>query len=94
MATLPTPQTSTKQLWYERSEGRFIGEISCTHGFGRAYDDACDEGMTLVNPDTGREARFVVDRTEVRDGEIVAWHLVLLPGQRVLQGLTITLFND
>ena len=94
MAILHPPQTSTRQLHYERADGRFIGEISSTHGFGRVYDDACDEGITLVNPETGREAVFVVDRTEARDGEIVAWHLVLVPGQRVLQGITLTLFND
>lgn len=88
----PNP-ISTRQLTFLATERRYVGEISSTHGFGRVYPDACDEGLTLVSATTGREVVFVVERTE-RDGEgdVRAWHLV--PVDSGVSDLTLVLFND
>lgn len=90
---LRPPTTPTSQLFWDAPDRQYVGDISSTHGFGQVYDDACDEGMTLVNMRTGREVVFVVDRTEVRDGDIVSWTLRPLRGV-CLAGCSVLLFND
>jgi hypothetical protein len=98
MAILKPQPVSTRQLTFLPAEGgdhgKFVAEISETHGFGRVYDDACDEGLTVVSATTGREVVYVVERTEVRDGELVAWYLE--PAELRLRGSlpSLTLFND
>ena len=60
---------------------------------GRVYDDACDEGLTLVSHKTGREVVFAMYLTHRdRDGDVTRWDLrAVTPGQR---GLRLTVFND
>lgn len=87
----PAP-VSTRQFHWERQTHEFVGEISSTHGLGRVYNDACDEGLTLVSEWTGREMVFAVDHTE-RDAEgDVRWWL-LKPVDRSIWA-TVRLFND
>jgi hypothetical protein len=91
MSILHPPMVSSAQLSFYN--GSYVGEISDTDGFGRVYDDACDEGLTLVSQRTGREVVFVVDRTEVRDGEVVSWRLI--PADpRLRREADMILFND
>jgi len=95
-----TPITE-RQFTFDPAGNRFVGEISSTHGFGRVYDDACDEGLTIVTLEGG-EIVFVVERTDRNpDGEITGWTLRAAgrPGPRFplpskLLDLTLTLFND
>lgn len=93
MATTLTPApVSTRQLHYDPAKRQYVGEISSTNGLGRVYDDACDEGLTLVSATTGREVVFVVDRT-VRDddGDVMFWELV--PASDSVR-VSVLLFND
>ncbi len=99
MTVLKPAPVNMNQLTWLPDERRFVGEISSTNGFGRVYDDACDEGLTLVNPRTGNEVVFAVHSTQYRDGEIIGWTLVSVMhyparGPRTVPVMTIHLFND
>lgn len=62
--------------------------------WGRLYADACDEGF-VVNWGGGKKTPFYLDREEIRDGEIVAWHFrTVLETQLGGVGWKIVLFND
>jgi hypothetical protein len=91
MATLRPAPVSTRQVLYDAQRRLFVADISDTHGFGRVYDDACDEGLTLVSHLTGKEVVFAV-WNEARDGEggVQYWLLRATDGS----GLTLKLFND
>jgi hypothetical protein len=88
----PRP-VSTRQFDWDSADRKFVGEISSTHGFGRVYADACDEGLTMVSARTGREVVVVID-TEVRDanGDVQFW--VLVPADSGAPKFTVQLFND
>jgi hypothetical protein len=101
----PAPVSSRQFSWHGPrrfgDEGEYVGEISSTNGFGRVYDDAADEGLTLVSARTGQEVVFVVDHTERdRDGDVLFW--LLRPAVRharpqnhaAIYRTTIRLYND
>lgn len=88
MSVLKPRPVSSKQFTWRGTYA--IGDISDTHGFGRVYDDAVDEGLTVVSERTGRQVTFVV--TEERrdaEGDIQLWEL-----RSVCRNFTMTLFND
>lgn len=91
-AALQPHPVSTRQFHWDGATRQYVGEISSTHGLGRVYADACDEGLTLVCAATGNAVVFVVDEVN-RDteGDILWWHLV--PTNDVVQA-TVLLFND
>ncbi len=90
--TLKPAPVSTRQLSWFADERRYVGEISSTNGFGRVYDDACDEGLTLVSARTGNEQVFVVADVDVdSEGDVRFW--TLKPVDRHLD-VSVTLFND
>ncbi len=74
-----------------------VGEIS-TLGVGvtfeRVWNDACDEGLTLVSHRTGKEVVYAIDRIEAdNEGDILYWDLI--PARLDEQFLpTLRLFND
>lgn len=91
MGMLKPKPVSTRQLMWDPSDRTYIGEISSTNGFGRVYDDACDEGLTLVG--NRREVVFVIVDEDVKDGEVRFW--TLKPASRKDEGIaTVILFND
>ena len=90
MSTLTPAPVSTRQFHYDPYTRHFVGFINDTHGLGRVYDDAADEGLTLVSSRTGAELVFVVtDETRDAVGDIRAWVLRSVDGR-----FTATLFND
>jgi hypothetical protein len=91
MAILKPAPVSSRQFDYSHVDG-YVAEISSTNGLGRVYDDACDEGLTLVSQRTGREVVFVVDEVERRDGDVLLWRLV--PAKPSESRVPMTLFND
>ncbi len=93
MTVLKPRPISTRQLSYDPATNEWVGEISSTRGFGQVYDDACDEGLTLVSAKTGREVVFVVSQTHIREGEITHWTLIPA-GEDAWGAGRITLFND
>lgn len=96
MILKPSP-ISTRRFFYQKDAGLLTAEISDFgpgFGFGQVYDDACDEGMTLVSHKTGREVVFAVEHIE-RDceGDLLYWDL--RPAERGAWGCgTVRIYND
>lgn len=96
----PAPVTSDRFMW-SKKDRRFYAEASdlgpgrsC---FGRVWDDACDEGLTMVSSrKAGEEVVMVVEHTEVdREGDVRWWDLKpakLEDRKRV--GWTVRVWND
>jgi hypothetical protein len=61
-------------------------------GFGRAFDDACDEGLTLIERNGLREIVCVVEE-EVRDRDNDVQYWVLKPWRYKGPPFTIEVFN-
>lgn len=99
MSTL-TPLTpapvSTECFTYDAATCTFTAEASSLplRGFGRVWDDSCDEGLTLVSHRTGDEVVFVLEHVEVDDGDIRWWELRSVTGTRTDGRWTVTIFND
>lgn len=96
MLLRPCP-CSTRSITFDREANLLVSEIS-TLGVGvtfeRVWDDACDEGLTLISHRTNREVVYAVDRIEAdREGDILYWDLI--PARLDEQFLpTLRLFND
>lgn len=96
------------QFTYNRETKTFVAEMSDLdqggrrEPFSRVYDDACDEGLTLISDRTGEEVVFVyVDREYMGQGEdreLAAYVLTPAPesirGKPHLSSLKIKIFND
>ena len=94
MTTLRPAPISSRQLHFDANTNEWVGEISSTNGFGRVWNDSCDEGLTLVSADSGRETVFYVNRTiRNTDGDIAFWILAPVAEPGALP-CTIRLFND
>lgn len=89
MTILKPAPVSIRQFSFSAALNSFTAEISSTHGLGRVYDDACDDGLTVVGT-TGQEVVFVVSDVH-RDAEndITHWDLRSVDGR-----YTMVLFND
>lgn len=95
---------STKRLSWNGKTKTFAAELSDLHdGFGmeRVYDDACDIGLTLHNPDTGKEVTFYLaheERSNDEDNELRWYEFAVIPEHvrknRNLDGVKVILFND
>lgn len=92
---LPLPRRSTKEFtWCSRSR-RFVAEISELHNAvlaSRVFNDACDEGFTLVSERTGEEMTMILE-SESRDneGELLYW---TFKPERETALFTVRVFND
>lgn len=90
----PNPVPATQFTWVP-AERLFVAEASEVGGFGRVWDDACDEGLTLISRHDASEVVFAIHH-EQRDGEgdILYWDLrpARLAGQAV--GFAVRIFND
>lgn len=71
--------------------------------FGRVYDDACDEGITLISERTGERIVFVVDSEDYsgsgEDREMAGWRLKPAPegvrgNRKHLADLRMLIIND
>jgi hypothetical protein len=75
MILKPAPM-STKQITWYPNQNLGVAWASETNGLGRVYDDACDEGLTLVSHRTGEEVVMVVQEDTCDDeGDILSWTL-------------------
>lgn len=91
----PAPVSTARFQWDGQ---RFSAEISDLPGFGRVYDDACDEGLTLVSARRpGEQIVFAVTHIERdREGDLLYWDLAPAFGQPTAWSCTFTVrvFND
>lgn len=89
MILKPNP-VSMRQFSYDDRTRTFTADMSDTRGLGRVYDDACDDGLTIVSPVSGAERVFVVQSVERdREGDVTRWLLASLEG-----GFRMILWND
>ena len=73
-------------MFFWSSESRLFSQdvSSLTRGpsenvFHRLYEDACDQGITLISDKTANEATYFVDSIDEVDGEIQGWNLLPTP---------------
>lgn len=100
MAKLNVVQISSKAFTHS-SVGKFLTtEISDLRirGFDRLYDDACDEGLVLVNEKTGNKTTWSLQQPIFCEDELSAWLLKptaeSLYKNPALAGYSMTIFND
>lgn len=90
----PIPMSYERFLFVAK-ENTLVAEISDFgkgFAFERVYDDACDEGLTVVGK-TGREVVYAVEEYMKRDGELIGWKL--LPAKRSERFLpSVAIYND
>lgn len=91
----PTP-VSSDRFTYSADGNLLVAEASDLgrHPFGQVYDDACDEGLTVISARTGREVVYAVSSVH-RDteGDLTHWDLrPVAPGDVGLP--TLRIFND
>ena len=89
----PAP-VSTSVVTFDREHNLMVAEMSSTNGFDRVYNDACDEGLTLVSHITGKEVVYaVVNVKKDTEGDLVYWDL--RPAFGFDAGLPVLrIFND
>ncbi len=90
----PSTAISTRML-SRTGTVEWVGEMSDLGGpLCRVFDDACDEGFTLVSERTGKAVTMVADG-EKRDGEgELMWIDFAAAGQDRKIGIAVRLFND
>jgi phage-related protein len=75
MTMLETPTFTIKQFSYHKDTKTLVAEASDFQHkhFGQAYDDACDEGLTI----RGKSflVRYAVDDHDMNGDEIAGWRL-------------------
>jgi len=76
---------NTNKFFWSPASGLFSQDVSSlTRGptenvFHRLYEDACDQGITLISDKTGQEAVYFVDSVDEEYGEIQGWNLLPTP---------------
>lgn len=90
------PKTFADHFSFDRPTNSFSGEISdfrdSVRPWGRLYNDACDEGITLVSRFTGVEVTFVlVEIKKDREGDLLSWEFKSIDGTKPF---TLSIIND
>jgi len=96
----PLPNLSTRDFTY--TDQTFVSEASTLGfkvgwpNFGRVYDDACDEGFTLISQRTGKECVMVIHEIVSDDDYSGGWKRIILrpakPSERKL--FRVVIYND
>jgi hypothetical protein len=98
--TIIAPRVSSKLFDWSAKDKQFTVEASTLgkNAIGQVYDDACDEGFTMVSARTGKTATFYLVSRERYQGEVTGWTLKptgeTLRKQPQLKGVTVRVFND
>lgn len=96
MGLLHPPRVSTDRFHYDAATGTFMADASDLSDLrlGRVYDDACDEGLTLVSATTGTELVYAVHQEHRdREGELLFTELRPAPGQ-TSHRFRMAIYND
>jgi hypothetical protein len=93
MILKPAPRPTTAFNW-DAANRMFSAEASDlgpSFRFEQVYDDACDEGMTLISHRTGQAVTCAVTHVERdREGDLLYWDLLPL-GNKCFR---VRIFND
>jgi hypothetical protein len=93
MILAPAPVAIGRFTW-NSGDRTLSAEMSELTGFGRVYDDAVDEGLTVIGR-SGREVTFVVAHVETdREGDVQYWLLVPAKANDHRLNVTVTVYND
>ena len=94
----------SERFSYSPNEKQFLAESSdfCRANkglFHRLYQDACDEGITLISSRTGAEVDFYVDEYHKNnEGELISWLLRPTPESLrkvpFAKGTSVLILND
>jgi hypothetical protein len=89
----PSPICSSKFSFKNNQFTAEASDFGRNFDLGRVYDDACDEGFTIVSEKTGKGAVFALyNHEEDGEGDLVAWIFkCVTPG---LTHLKAVIFND
>jgi hypothetical protein len=95
MLLQPTPRPSSN-FTFNKKTNTFSAEASDfgrTFELDRVYDDACDEGFSIVSAKTGKIAVFALyNHEEDEEGDLISWIFrCVTPG---LTHLKAVIFND
>ncbi len=60
---------------------------------GQLWNDSADVGIEIRSEFTGKVERFYLERTETRDGDLLAWHFKPI-NEKLPKVDTVTIFND
>lgn len=88
----PTRVPSDAFTWNGNLGTCEISDLGRDFRFGQVYDDACDEGVTVVSSKTGEEVVFAITGRDMdHSGEDIAgWRLQgVTPGYKTMQLLII-----
>lgn len=98
---LQVAQIESKYLTHIASKKALVGDISDFPGLkaSRMYDDACDEGIAIINSKTGNVTRWTAPLTGTfRDNELLFWEFTPAPESvrrnPVIAGYRLFLYND
>ncbi len=100
MAVICLLRYSTKLFHWDKETRTLTAEASDLERFeqifDRIWDDAADEGFTLVSHHTGRQVTFVITVTEYTpDRDIAGWWLKPVRiGARDVQDIRVHVIND
>lgn len=88
----PSPISSTRFVFKGHTFSAEASELRNLR-LGRVYDDACDEGFTIVSAKTAKGAVFVENGPEEdNEGDVVLWNFkCVTPG---LTHLKAVIYND
>lgn len=90
---------NSSQFTFNRESFMLVSEASDLKlEFKRIYDDACDEGITIVSHRTGQPVDFVVSHIEWHEGDLQFWDLIPVLKGRIqnplLKKLRVRIYND
>jgi hypothetical protein len=93
MLLKPSPICSSKFSFKSNTFVTEVSGLSRRFSLERIYDDACDEGFTIISEKTGKGAVFALLTTERdREGDLVSWTFkCVTPG---LTHLKAVIYND
>lgn len=88
----PAPVRGTFFHWNKYSGIAMISDLGPGFDFDRVWNDACDEGLTVISDETGTEVVFAMNHIMENGDEVQAWKL--LGATRGYEHLSLTIFND
>lgn len=86
---------SSERFEYSGKLACFLADVSdlgSDFKTGRVYDDACDEGFTIISARTGKEVVFALDQVDKDEDDILAWRFKCAIPE--FKHITAVIFND
>lgn len=94
MILKPSPISSDNFSFRNLTFTAESSELPRSFNLGRVYDDACDEGFTIVSERTGRSAVFALEKSimDPSGEDVLGWEFVCVTPN--LRNLKTVIYND